>query len=504
METPMKLLEFYERKRPKTYRTEWYHKWVCDLLERAYLERKNVIFELPPRHGKSEIVNVYGPAWRLDSVHDAKFGLVANSDNLASKFSMACRNLTEAPLSVDRDRQWKLASASESLDYSYLSTGIRGQLTGFGFDTVVFDDLLKSGAEAKSDTVREGVWDSVVSAAINRLTPDGIIIALQARLHQQDTIGKLLELSHLKFLHLHLPATNSGADAWFRDGYSGEEVLFPPYSNLSARYSREKLDEIKQTVSSYYWNAQYMQVPSMGDLAYFDVSRFGVYQFPDVERLWIAVDAANTETKSGSYTAFCCLGMQNNRLKVLGVRRERWRQDVMAEQLLDFYHSMGRLVGISPEAVIIERAAAGYGLIDHFSGVLPVVPLIPKGSKEERAGSVCYLVNRGAVQLPESAPWLKPFKDEIGNFPLSAFKDQADAFTHSLAYVSRPSEFHEQAVEQVVYEDPVEMAREMGLLSSGEVSFNDGLDEFDTPTRGEYVGEATLRAINNWRRNNGY
>jgi hypothetical protein len=108
-----------------------------------------------------------------------------------------------------------------------MAAGIRGQLTGHGFDTVIFDDLLKSGAEAKSEVVREGVWDGVVSAAINRLTPDGIIIALQARLHQQDTIGKLLELEHLKFLHLHLPATNdSGTEAWFRDGYSGDEVIF--------------------------------------------------------------------------------------------------------------------------------------------------------------------------------------------------------------------------------------------------------------------------------------
>jgi hypothetical protein len=31
-----------------------------------------------------------------------------------------------------------------------------------------------------------------VSAALNRLTPDGIVIALQARFHQDDVIGKLL------------------------------------------------------------------------------------------------------------------------------------------------------------------------------------------------------------------------------------------------------------------------------------------------------------------------
>jgi predicted phage terminase large subunit-like protein len=232
------------------------------------------------------------------------------------------------------------------------------------------------------------------------------------------------------------------------------------------------------------------------------VSRFGVYQFPDVERLWIAVDAANTETKSGSYTAFCCLGMQAGRVKVLSVRRGRWRQDIIAAQLVDFYQSVARLVGILPEAVIIERAAAGYGLIDHFSGELPVVPVYPTGSKEDRAGSVCYLVNRGAVQLPESAPWLGAFRDEVANFPLGSYNDQVDAFVHALAYVSRPSEFRMQPVEQLVYEDPTDLLAAMGISSSREVPFGDGLDEIDSGS--EYVGEATLRAINNWRKNNGY
>ena len=497
------LLDFYERTRPRSYSTSWHHRWVCELLERAYLERQNLILELPPRHGKSEIANVYAPSWRLESKFDATFGLITNSDNLAKKFSTAARNLCPHELEIDRDAQWKI-KGQPTLNYTYMGAGIKGNITGHGFDTLIFDDLLKSGMEAKSDTVRENVWENVVSAAINRLTPDGIIVALQARLHQQDTIGKLLELDHLKFLHLHLPATNdSGGEAWFRDGYSGEEVTFPPYAALwPTRYSREKLDEIKATVSSYYWNAQYQARPSMGDLAYFDVSRFGVYQYPDVERLWIAVDAANTETKSGSYSAFCCLGMLQGRLKVLGVRRGRWRQDIIAEQLLDFYGSMARLVGIYPDAVVIERAAAGYGLIDHFTGQLPIVPLIPKGSKEERAGSVCYLVNRGLVQLPESAPWLKPFKDEIGNFPLSAFKDQADAFTHALAYASRPSEFRpEPDYEQILYQDPGDLVTHyMGLLSGGEVPFNDGLDVFDREP--EYqMTDATRMALDRWRKN---
>lgn len=470
----MSLLSYYETKRPRSYATNWHHKWMCKVLEQAYSERQNAIIEVPPRHGKSELVNVYGPGYWLESHPFSMWGLVTNSDSLAKKFSMACRGLVAHPLEVDRDAQWKVQGL-DSLNFTYLAAGIRGQLTGHGFDTVIFDDLLKSGLEAKSDTVRETVWENVASAAMNRLTPDGIVIALQARLHSQDTIGKLLELDHLKFLHLRLPATNdSGGQAWFRDGYSGEEVQFPAYSALwPARYSREKLDEIRATVTPYYWSAQYQQVPSLGDLAFFEEGKAPLYQYPNVERCWLAVDAANTQTKAGSFTAFVCVGLHGRSLKVLGVHRGRWRQDRMADELLGFYQAMARHCHIWPEAVIVERAAAGYGLIDNLSGKLPIVPVFPTGSKEDRAGSVCGLWNRGQVQLPENATWKKAFVEELVNFPLGAYNDQVDSFVHALAYGIRPSEFKPEDSHELREYDGVEQ-----LEDNMDDEFHKGLVQF--------------------------
>jgi hypothetical protein len=84
---------------------------------------------------------------------------------------------------------------------------------------------------------------------------------------------------------------------------------------------------------------------------------------------------------------------------------------------------------------VIERAAGGYGLLE-VQG-LPTIPIDARGSKEERAGAVCWLFNKGLVQLPESAPWLQTFLDELENFPLTTFKDQTDAFVHALAWELR-------------------------------------------------------------------
>ena len=437
----MRLLDYYEKYRPRTYATSWHHRLICDVVERCYRERKHGIVEVPPRHGKSEIINVYAPAWWLaEGHHDSHFGLVCNGQDLSNKFCRASRNLCKLPVSPDHTSEWKLAS-DKGLDWTYRGTGINGSLAGFGYSEMSFDDLFKSGQEAKSEVKRNSIIDGVVSAAMNRLTPDGIVIATQARLHPSDTIGWLLSSEDRHFLRLHLPAVNeSGRDAWFEDQYAGTKITYDAYDALwPTRYGVEQLRAIYNRITSYYWMAQFQQVPSLGDLSFFDVSVMPHYTtLGNIVKLWIAVDCAQTETETGAYTAFVCLGQFSdgggNHLKVLHVKRGRWRPDIIAAQLIDYYNAMQRRYGVYPEAVCIERAAAGYGLLNLQ---MPVVPMTPKGSKEERAGSVCWLVNRGLVQLPVEAPWLKDFSDELENFPLTTYKDQVDAFVHGLAWELR-------------------------------------------------------------------
>jgi predicted phage terminase large subunit-like protein len=473
------LLEYYEAKRPRSYETNWHHRWVCDVIERAYAERKNVVLELPPRHGKSELVNAYAPAWRLGTHFDECFGLVTNSDNLAKKFSVACRSLVDLPLDADRDAQWKVRGV-ESLNYSYLAAGVRGQLTGHGFSVAIFDDLLKSGLEANSETTRETVWTNVVSAAVNRLSPDGVVIAMQARLHQADPVGKLVALAAedpdaLRFIRLHLPATNDdGRSAWLDDGYTGERTFFPAYAALwPTRYPREKLDQIRATVTGYYWAAQYQQEPSLGEQAIFvGLDALPKYEHPVASRCWLAWDCAQTATAGGSYSAGVALGYDPaaNRLLLLDVARGKWRQDQLLDEVRSQYGRVARLTGIRPEAVVVERAAAGFGVIDNLAGQLPVEPAYPHGSKEDRAASVCHYVNRGQLAVPREAAWVKAWLDEMKSFPLGNYKDQVDATVWALAYVERPGEFKPR---------PVEIVTEYDALAEYGGGMSPDLDEAD-------------------------
>ena len=214
--------QFVLENQPRNYPNPlpWFAKQMCNCVERAMRERKNLIIELPPRSWKSELLNVYRPAWWIQEgfIHNHS-GLACNSAALAEKFVQAAGRLVPLEKSINRTSEWKLAADAENLDLTYKGTGINGQLTGWGFDDITFDDLFKNGKEAKSPTVRTSIIDGVVSAAMNRLTPGGIVIAMQARLHPGDTIGWLLS-TQMKFIRLHIPACNDdGQGAWLEDMY---------------------------------------------------------------------------------------------------------------------------------------------------------------------------------------------------------------------------------------------------------------------------------------------
>jgi phage terminase large subunit-like protein len=284
----------------------------------------------------------------------------------------------------------------------------------------------------------------------------------------------------LPYVQHRFPAINDdGKSAFVRNTYTDQILFSPPYDSLTRRANRDQLNAIKGYSTAYYWNCQYLMVCSLGDLIYFDLTRAPRYErIPQVDCYWVAVDAANTATQSGSRTALAAMGFtaSTGKLSLLSAEAGRWRVDEMGDRMVAFVASMQRLTGKWPEAVLIERAAAGYGLIDRYSATLPVVPVFPVGSKEDRAGAVCWIVNQGGVWLPVEAPWLREWESEVGGFPLATLNDQADVFTHLLSYALRPSEFKPQKGngEIVVYD---------ALEESSGHSLDSDLDQFDKQMR---------------------
>ena len=200
-------------------------------------ESKRLMIFLPPRHGKSELVTVRYTAWRMQQ--DPKMNVILGSYNqrLANRFSRkvrrvlaeaegrSCevaelrsyeansgsltsqpRNSATSPLSPQPRNsatpQLSRYANSESEWETRMGGGLRavgvgGGVTGFGADLIVIDDPVKSRAEAESETFRDNVWEWFNDDIYTRLEPNGAIILIQTRWHEDDLAGRLLkEMCH--------------------------------------------------------------------------------------------------------------------------------------------------------------------------------------------------------------------------------------------------------------------------------------------------------------------
>jgi hypothetical protein len=232
---------------------DWkYQQYVYKKLKRVTdgLCKRLMIF-MPPRHGKSELVTQRYAAWRLR--RDPKMRVVVASYNqkLANRFSRGIKRIlhhdavisatentenTEAntpnklkPYSLHnaatcpgciarahecpgiREAQTPNISASSSSVPSVANrrvntesewetregggvraVGVGAGITGFGADLVIIDDPVKGHAQAESATSRENVWEWFNSDIYTRLEPNGAIILIQTRWHEDDLAGRLL------------------------------------------------------------------------------------------------------------------------------------------------------------------------------------------------------------------------------------------------------------------------------------------------------------------------
>jgi len=97
----------------------------------------------------------------------------------------------------------------------------------------------------------------------------------------------------------------------------------------------------------------------------------------------------------------------------------------------------------NPIQILVEDKASGQSLIQElrYESALPIIPIKVDKDKRARAEAVTPLIEAGLVSLPESAPWLNDYVDELAAFPNGAHDDFVDSTTQALNYL-RHSQMH--------------------------------------------------------------
>jgi predicted phage terminase large subunit-like protein len=135
---------------------------------------------------------------------------------------------------------------------------------------------------------------------------------------------------------------------------------------------------------------------------------------------------------------------ESGRYYLLGL----WRGKVEFPELKRCMTSLAELW--NPIQILVEDKASGQSLIQElrYESALPIIPIKVDKDKRARAEAVTPLIEAGLVFLPESAPWLNDYVDELAAFPNGAHDDFVDSTTQALNYL-RHSQMHTTSSEIV-------------------------------------------------------
>lgn len=406
------LLEFIPRVSPRFDRPE-HLRPLAEALERTLREPVRLVVSTPPRHGKTETL-LHAIAWLLLRQPELTIAYVSYAVEFARSKSRRARLIALSagvPLADDAARleEWRTIAGG-----GVLATGVGGPLTGHGVNLLLVDDPVKNRLEAESPTWRERTWEWFNDVAFTRLEPGASAIVVMTRWHEDDLAGRLLKQSAQRWVELRLPALAEEGDPHRQPG----EPLWPD------RWPAEKLLEIRAQIGEYSWASLYQGRPRpRGGVLFRDVV---TYQEPprDGYRLAIGIDLAYTARTHADYSVAVVLASTAEAAYVLDVIRGQWEAPEFARRL----RGLRERYPSAPLAAFASGTEKGALQFFRDLGV-PVRELPVQADKFVRAQAVAAAWNEGRVRVPERAPWLAAFLDELLSFTgvHDVHDDQVDA-----------------------------------------------------------------------------
>lgn len=398
---------------------------------------KRLLVTMPPRHGKSEMISRYTPAWFISRNPKNKVILASYEAEFAAEWGGKVRDLLLEhgktfnvhlnPMTKARD-SWRTQNGG-----GMQTAGSKGAITGKGAHLFIIDDPFKNDEEANSETIRNKVWGMYQSTAFTRLEPNACIILVHTRWHEDDLAGRCLRDQADQWIHIDFPAVAEEEDVLGR--VPGQPLW--PY-----RYDADALQVIREAVGSYVWNALYQQRPYIeggGILKPDACQRFTIkgpnfitgdgYRIVPRSNTWrfITIDTAGTSKNYSDFSVAAVFDVTPDKEALL-VHIDRRKIDSAAQ--------IGWLQGLfdewRPRFVGIENKTFGTTLIQTALRLgLRVQALKADTDKVTRAYGLSPFMENGKFQLPHAAPWLADLEHEMASFPYGTHDDQVDAVSYA-------------------------------------------------------------------------
>ena len=436
------------------FMVNWHHEYISDAIDKVISGKiPNLVINVPPGSGKTELLtNLI--ARGIARNQRSRFLYLSFSQSLVEDVSSTARNIVKSndfqrlwpvkiSTSTDAKASWKTTVDGYEAGHVY-SASMGGQVTGRRAGTladssftgaIILDDPLKP-EDAFSKTARgkanRKILNTVNSRKAKSSTP---IILIMQRLHVEDptnfvmtgnvpgewhqiSIPALIDDDYIATLPKHI---QSKIPRDIERDDKGRQSYWPLKESLQSLLQLEQGGQDKDgaTVSRYTFSSQYQQNPKKlgGDLV--KAEWFGRYrELPPLKWRAIWADTAQKTKEHNDYSVFLCAGLGfDNRLYIIDVKRGKWESPELIKEAKAFiikHKDANTKIG-KLRYMAIEDKASGTTLIQTISRqtTLPIKAIQRNTDKLTRTMDVVFYVENGCVVLPENAPWLLNYIEEM-------------------------------------------------------------------------------------------
>ncbi|GBR74602.1 phage terminase protein [Candidatus Termititenax aidoneus] len=427
-------LDYLQRVWYGAYNPAGFHELICKHLEAVERGKiKRLIINLPPQFGKSWTISDKFPSWYLARHPDRRVIAVSYGDDLAYRFGKNNRVAVEefgyifgAYLSKEKAQMqnWETTCGG-----GMIATGIGGAITGHGAYMLLVDDPIKNRQEADSPTYRARIWNEYRNTLLTRLHPDGAIIIVMTRWHEHDLCGLLLESEQDNWTVLSLPCLAEDNDLLGRERGA---PLWPEYG-----YTADWAAKRKKSIGSVAWAGLYQQRPAPQEGSIIRRSWIKTYkQLPaKIDKWLLSWDMTFDGGEASDYVVGQVWAKSGSEYYLVDQIREKlsYTESKKAFKTLAAKYPQAR-------SKLVEKKANGAAIIDDLKkDISGIIPVTPTESKVSRTNAVSPLFEAGNVYVPEAAPWVYDYIEELITFPNAAHDDQVDATTQALNYLDKKS-----------------------------------------------------------------
>ena len=403
-----------------------HHTEIAEALRKVETgEIKNLLINMPPRYGKTELGVINWIAQCIARNPKSKFIHLSYSDELALDNSSKAKELIE---SDEYQALWTVTLKSDAKGKKkwyttqgggLYATAAGGAITGFGAGStnskefsgaIIIDDPLKVDnalSDLERNKVNSRLNTTIKSRRNSRHTP---IVIIMQRLHEDDMSGFVLEGGMgEEFTHLKLAAIKEDGEALW------------PFKHTVEELEREK------GADPYTFSGQMMQEPSPEDGEFFQrdwFKRFRLGEEPDIAT-YGASDYAVSEGK-GDYTEQGVGGFDKEEdLWLIDWWSGQTTSNIWIEEQQELVRRHSPLLWVA-EGGLIRRSVEPYIKKEMRSGAYYRLEwLTSNRDKASNARSFQALAANGKVHIPRT-PWGEKLIDQLLKFPTGKYDDMVD------------------------------------------------------------------------------